>query len=197
MVKLTIISRWKRTAAFALCLVLSLALVMPSFVYAEGKVVRVGWYESPFNFSDRFGRRSGYAYEYQQKIAAHTGWTYEYVEASWPELFDMLKQGKIDILSDVSYTEERAGEMLFPSLPMGVETYYLYTLVKNTAIRTDDLSSLNGKKIGVNRNSFQQGLLRKWAKENGLDVEIVDLTGSEAESNMMLESGEIGGNQHE
>ena len=191
MVKLTIISRWKRTAAFAFCLVLSLALVMPSFVYAEGKVVRVGWYESPFNLTDRYGRRSGYAYEYQQKIAAHTGWTYEYVEASWPELFDMLKQGKIDILSDVSYTEERAGQMLFPSLPMGVETYYLYTLVKNTRIRTDDLSSLNGKKIGANRNSFQQGLLRKWAKENGLDVEVVDLSGTEAESAQMLESGAI------
>ena len=186
MVKLTIISRWKKAAAFALCLVLSLTFVMTSFVCAEGKVVRVGWYESPFNTTDRFGRRSGYAYEYQQKIAAHTGWTYEYVEASWPELFDMLKKGTIDILSDVSYTEERAGQMLFPSLPMGVETYYLYTPVRNTKIRTDDLSSLNGKKIGVNRNSFQQGLLRKWAKENGLDVEIVELSGTEAESSQML-----------
>ena len=27
------------------------------------KVVRVGWYESAFNSTDRFGRRSGYAYE--------------------------------------------------------------------------------------------------------------------------------------
>ena len=79
------------------------------FVYAEGKVVRVGWYDSQFNYSDRFGRRSGYAYEYQQKIAAYTGWTYEYVEASWPDLFDMLKKGEIYLLSDVSYTKEREG----------------------------------------------------------------------------------------
>ena len=49
---------------------------MPFSAFAqqgEQKVVRVGWYESPFNFSDRFGRRSGYAYECQQKIAAYTG----------------------------------------------------------------------------------------------------------------------------
>ena len=41
------------------------------------QVVRVGWYDSPFNMKDQFGRRSGYAYEYQQKIAAYTGWDYE------------------------------------------------------------------------------------------------------------------------
>ncbi len=46
------------------------------------KVVRVGWYESPFNYTDSFGRRAGYAYEYQQKVAAYTGWTYEYVNAT-------------------------------------------------------------------------------------------------------------------
>ncbi|MBR5909719.1 MAG: transporter substrate-binding domain-containing protein, partial [Schwartzia sp.] len=97
----------KKASALTLCLVLTSALVIPSFVYAEGKVVRVGWYDSQFNYSDRFGRRSGYAYEYQQKIAAYTGWTYEYVEASWPDLFDMLKKGEIDLLSDVSYTKER------------------------------------------------------------------------------------------
>ena len=49
---------------------------------AESKVVKVGWYDSPFNFADQFGRRLGYAYEYQQKIAAYTGWTYEYVHGT-------------------------------------------------------------------------------------------------------------------
>lgn len=60
------------------------------------KTVRVGWYESPFNMTDQFGRRSGYAYDYQQKIAAYTGWNYEYVEGSWPDLLQMLMDGEID-----------------------------------------------------------------------------------------------------
>ncbi len=66
------------------------------------KTVRVGWYESTYCYRDQFGRRRGIAYEYQQKIAAHTGWIYEYVEDSWPNLLQMLMDGKIDLLSDVS-----------------------------------------------------------------------------------------------
>ena len=81
------------------------------------KKVRVDWYESKFHQTDRFGRKSGYGYEYQRKVAAYTGWEYEYVEGSWPELFDMLKKGEIDLLTDVSYTEERAESILYSSLP--------------------------------------------------------------------------------
>ena len=69
---------------------------------AGNKIVRVGWYESPFNMTDPNGGRSGYAYEYQQKIAAYTGWKYEYVTTSWPKLLQMLQDGEIDLLSDVS-----------------------------------------------------------------------------------------------
>lgn len=102
-----------------LCLTLVISVAMPITAHAQEtdqKVVRVGWYESPFNTTDDQGRRSGYAYEYQQKIAAYTGWTYEYVDGSWPELMQMLVDGEIDLMSDVSYTEERAEKMLFSAL---------------------------------------------------------------------------------
>ena len=71
----------------------------------QRKVVRVGWYESTFCFRDRYGRRCGIDYEYQNKISAYTGWTYEYVEDSWANLLEKLKKGEIDLLSDVSYTK--------------------------------------------------------------------------------------------
>ena len=64
---------------FTVCLIFA---TFSSFVHAENKVVRVGWYDSPFNYTDSFGRRAGYAYDYQQKVAAYTGWTYEYVSGS-------------------------------------------------------------------------------------------------------------------
>ena len=64
---------------FTVCLIFA---TFSSFVQAENKVVRVGWYDSPFNYTDSFGRRAGYAYDYQQKVAAYTGWTYEYVSGS-------------------------------------------------------------------------------------------------------------------
>ena len=100
----------KKLALFLLCLVLVMTFVAPFSargVVPEAKVVRVGWYESAFHRTDSFGRRSGYGYVYQQRVATYTGWTYEYVEGSWSELLEMLIAGDIDLLSDVSYTEER------------------------------------------------------------------------------------------
>ena len=103
--------RTKRILTLALCLVIVLSLALPlgaSAQKAEPKTVRVGWYESAFHRTDPFGRRSGYGYEYQQRIATYTGWKYEYVEGSWSELLEKLIAGEIDLLSDVSYPEERA-----------------------------------------------------------------------------------------
>lgn len=110
----------KYVTVVMLCLVMAVTLMLPLAANAEGtgKTVRVGWYESPANMTDQYGRRSGYAYEYQEKIAAYTGWNYEYVNGSWPELMQMLIDGKIDLLNNVSYTPERADLMLFPSFPV-------------------------------------------------------------------------------
>ena len=183
----------KRLAAFALCLLLAGALLLPAGARAHdgGKTVRVGWYASAFNRTDQYGRRSGYAYEYQRKIAAYTGWNYEYVEGSWPELLRMLTDGEIDLLSDVSFTEERAERMLFAHMPMGTETYHVFVLPGNTEIHSEDYSSLNGKKVGVNQNSIQCDFFRSWAEKNGVQAELLELTCTQEESVRMLQSHEL------
>ncbi|MCR4656120.1 MAG: transporter substrate-binding domain-containing protein [Lachnospiraceae bacterium] len=135
------------------CLILSVIVpfLIPFTVHAgavERKTVKVGWHEAPHYITDENGRRSGYSYEYQMKVAAYTGWEYECVEGTWSDLFEMLKKGEIDIMSDVSYTEERARDMLFTSLPMGTEAYYVFVAPDDKEIVADDLSTLNGKKIG-------------------------------------------------
>lgn len=182
-----------RIAALTLSLLLLAVLVLPanSFAQGTGEVVRVGWFESPFNTTDELGRRSGYAYDYQQKLAAYTGWTYEYVEGSWSQLLQMLKDGKIDLLSDVSYTEERGSEMLFSSLPMGAEEYYLYVKAGNDEISAEDFSTFNGKKVGVNQGSIQIDLFHDWEAANGVEAELVELTGKEEDNFGKLTRGEI------
>ena len=169
-------------------LVLALNLI---FATAAAKTVRVGWFESPFNYSDNYDRRFGYAYDYQQKIAAYTGWTYEYVDGTWSELLNKLKTGEIDLLSDVSYTPERAGQMFFSSLPMGAETYFLFTTTDNAEITMKDIASLNGKKIGVNKGSVQRDMFLDWAAENNISAQIVELSALEKDAFQMLQHGEI------
>ena len=82
----------RRFSALLLCLfVMAASLPAPVARATEPeKTVRVGWYDSSYNTVDQYGRRSGYAYEYQLKIAAYTGWTYEYVNGSWSDLLQML-----------------------------------------------------------------------------------------------------------
>ena len=156
---------------------------------AAETIVRVGWYESPFNQTDAYGRRSGYAYEYQQKIAALTGWKYEYVTGSWSDLLEMLKEGKIDLLSDVSYTEERSTQMLYSSLPMGAEEYYIFVAPGNDEITPEDLSTLNGKKIAINKGSIQIGLFQNWAQANGVNAEILEISCEVSEGLTKLQRG--------
>ncbi len=174
-----------------LCLVLAAAILLPSAVslHAEEKTVRVGWYDSSYNTIDSSGNRTGYAYEYQLKIASYTGWKYEYVNGSWSDLMHMLNNGDIDLMSDVSYTRERAKHILYSDLPMGTEEYFLFIAPGNQEIKLSDPSTLNEKRVGVNNDSLQADLYVKWAEENGVSSELVLLNTSEDESLRMMETG--------
>ena len=188
----------RRFAALFLCLALALSCLclIPAAAAAEEaaeeqKLVRVGWYDTPFNYKDAFNRRTGYAYEYQLKIAAYTGWKYEYVEGTWPELLQMVKDGHIDLMSDVSYLEERTEYMLYSNLPMGQELYFLYVSPDNAEISAEDVTTLEGKKVGITAETIQNGLFRDWTASRGISVQIIELTCTEAESLDMLNRGEL------
>ena len=186
--------RRKRMLLIALCLAVAIGMLLPLFVCAretEQKVVRVGWYESAFHRTDQFGRRSGYGYEYQQRVATYTGWTYEYVEGSWSELFEKLVDGEIDLLSDVSYTPERAEKILYSAEAMGGEDYHVFIAPDNTEIRPDDFSTMNGKRVGVNKNSIQEQLFIDWAEKHDVHPIIEELSVKTPELLEMLARGEI------
>ncbi|MBR4721297.1 MAG: EAL domain-containing protein [Clostridia bacterium] len=183
----------RQIVGIILIIILTGAILLPSAIYAEkpAKNVRVGWYESPFNSTDKNGRRSGYAYEYQLKIAAYSGWDFTYISGSWPELLQMLKDGKIDLMSDVSFTEDRANDMLFSELPMGTEEYCIFISPSNKEITAEDYSSLNGKRIGVNKGSVQVDFYNRWAEQHNVNAELVELNNTEVESIKLLSSGDL------
>ena len=184
-------SKAKRFTILFLALLLAVPFWLPAAARAEQKTVRVGWHDDPYFITDQFGRNTGYSYEFQMKVAAYTGWTYEYVKGTWPELLQMLKDGQIDMLSDVSFLPARAEEMLFASLPMGSEAYYLFVSPDNTEIKADDYSTLNGKKVGVTRSTIQEGFITEWITQHGLQVELVGLNNSEEDSMLLLQDGTL------
>ena len=175
----------RRIKCLIFLLPLILTLIAPAIpAYAENNhtVVRVGWHEPPYFITDESGRKSGYSYEYQRKVAAYTGWEYEYVEGSWSDLLQMMKAGEIDLLSDVSYLEERTKDMLYTSIPMGTEAYYVFVAPGNREISSEDLSTLNGKKVGVAKGSIQREFFLDWAASRNISFTLVETTAIEQES---------------
>ncbi len=179
----------KRITAIAFIMMLILNIAAPLFVYADGsepKTVRVGRHEPPYFITDPSGRQSGYSYEYQRKVAAYTGWKYEYVEGTWTDLMQMLKDGKIDLMSDVSYKPERANYMLYSSIPMGTESYYVFISPDNKEITSDNIASLNGKRVGVAKGSIQRDYFVDWAEKHKINVDLVELNSSGEDSLKLL-----------
>ena len=185
---------FKRYICILLCLVLYITvLTLPvSAEEAKNRTVRVGWYEGTYNTTGPDGKKRGYSYEYQQAVAAHTGWKYEYVEGSWAELMNMLKSGEIDLMGGISYTEERSTSMLFSELPMGEDKYYLYVNPSDTDISASDLTTLNGKRIGVLPDTLSARRFCEWEKSHGVDTQQVDITSTD-DARQKLHNQEIDG----
>ena len=184
----------QRYICILLCLVLY-STVLPFSVSAEGaknRTVRVGWYEGTYNTTGSDGKKRGYSYEYQQAVAAHTGWKYEYVEGSWAELMSMLKSGEIDLMGGISYAEERSASMFFSELPMGEAKYYLYINSSDTDISASDLTALNGKRIGVVPDTFSARRFYEWEKSHGVDTQKVDITSTD-DARQKIQNQEIDG----
>ena len=155
------------------------------------KVVKVGWTESVFSFSDINGRRDGYAYEYQCKIAAYSGWKIEYVEGTWTNLLHMLEKGEIDVLNDVNKIPSRMDKMLFSDRAMGKEEYFILIKANNTSISEEDYSTLNGKKVGIEADTVQTDIFLEWERKNGVEAELVDRSMHGDEMVSKLDSGEF------
>ena len=184
----------QRYICILLCLILYIT-VLPLPVSAEeakSRTVRVGWYEGTYNTTGPDGQRRGYSYEYQQAVAAHTGWKYEYVEGSWAELMSMLKNGEIDLLGGISYAKERSASMLFSELPMGEDKYYLYVDLSNTDISASNLPTLNGKRIGVMPDTLSARQFYEWEKSYGVNTQQADIISTD-DARQKLQNHEIDG----
>lgn len=146
---------------------------------SEGDTIRIGWYEDSYNITGKKGQKSGYGYEYQQSVAAYTGWRYHYVKDGWSDLLGLIEKGNLDIMSGVSYTRERADKMLFSELPMGKEKYYLYVDLKHTNISASDTKTLDGKRIGLLKGSIQATQFYEWEKKQGIHLKHIYVTSYE------------------
>ena len=172
----------RKSVCALLSLLLLLSAVLPVKAAAETapvKVVRVGSFEDTFNYCNEKGARKGYGYELLETLSGYTGWQFEYVTCDWSDCFEKLENGEIDIMGGISYTEDRAEEMLFSDEPMGEEKYYLYADLSRADISASDFKTLDGKKIGVVMGTEPEVMLAEWEEKHGIKTEHVNISNNE------------------
>ena len=172
----------RKSVCALLSLLLLLSAVLPVKAAAETapvKVVRVGSFEDTFNYCNEKGARKGYGYELLQTLSGYTGWQFEYVTCDWSDCFEKLENGEIDIMGGISYTEDRAEEMLFSDEPMGEEKYYLYADLSRADISASNFKTLNGKKVGVLMGTEPEVMLTEWEEKYGLKTQHVNISNNE------------------
>lgn len=172
----------RKSVCALLSLLLLLSAVLPVKAAAETapvKVVRVGSFEDTFNYCNEKGARKGYGYELLETLSGYTGWQFEYVTCDWSDCFEKLENGEIDIMGGISYTEDRAEEMLFSDEPMGEEKYYLYADLSRADISASDFKTLDGKKIGVVMGTEPEVMLTEWEEKHGIKTEHVNVYNNE------------------
>ena len=159
-----------------LCVVVLVVSLAQQNVRAAGPsedTVRVGYYEQEvFQEGAADGTvKTGYAYEYYQKLSEYAGWRYEYVYGEFGDLYQMLLDGDIDFLAGLAWREDRESIIGYPDAAMGNETYSLVKHDVDDDI-TLDISTLNGRKIGV-IDSAMVDVLQNFLKEHSIQAEVV------------------------
>ena len=178
----TMRSLTRKSVCALLSLLLLLSAVLPVKAVAETapiKIIRVGSFEDTFNYCNEKGTRKGYGYELLQTLSGYTGWQFEYVTCDWSDCFEKLKNDEIDIMGGISYTEDRAEEMLFSDEPMGEEKYYLYVDLSRADISASNFKTLNGKKVGVLMGTEPEVMLTEWEEKYGIKTQHVNISNNE------------------
>lgn len=123
----------KSAATFFKTLIASFLLTATiAFPSAHGeslspRTVRVGYpIQTGLTGKDADGNYYGYTYEYLEEIAQYTGWDYEFVEVpgdsdqSLITLLEMLRNGEIDLMGGMLYTQGMASQYDYSSHSYGV-----------------------------------------------------------------------------
>lgn len=158
---------WLVALLFGFCLWLS-AEKGPA---AEKHLIRVGIYQNrPKVFWDRDGRPQGIFIDIIEEIAAREGWRLKYIKDDWHRHLSSLEKGEIDILVDVTFSEERARRFAFNKIPL-FESWLQAYVYQPLAI--EKVTDLDGCRVAVLKGAIQEDFLRELKEKYDINVTIV------------------------
>ena len=117
--------------------------------------------------------KSGYGYEYLQKVAKYTNWEYEYVYGDWADLYNQFLNGEIDLFPGLVDGAHLTAGILCPVRPMDVDNYYIFVRDEFSDIDFEKLTDVTNFRIGCIKDHPSAKRLKEWIRDQGVEAEIV------------------------
>ncbi len=166
----------KRLMAFAVCLFLiSTALqTVEGAETAADQTVKAGiFYFDGYHMKDEDGNLTGYGIGFLDLVSRYSHLNFAYVgyDRSWDEMFTMLDNGEIDVVTSARKTPAREEKYAF-SLPIGKSDTVLSVRSGNAERKAGDHKTYDGMIVGVLVGRSQEQRLAEFAEEKGFSYKI-------------------------
>ena len=111
----------------------------------------------PFSFIKN-GKKIGFTQDLISLISKKSGLSFEEIGGSWPEIYKLFLDSKIDVISEISFRKDR--------LPFTLYTQSYYEIPIGIFTRNDfgtytGLESLRNKKVGVVKDTYIIDIFKK------------------------------------
>lgn len=184
-----------------MCSLLSILLFCNISIQADEpddkQIIKVGFPQIPgYSETEPDGTRTGLVVDYLNEIAKYTNWKYEYIDVSPETMMEQFNNGEFDLLGGVFYSRELEDVVAFPNFNSGYSRAFLFARPHDQELKSYDLSSINGKIIGVYDDSSETIYrFQKFLDVNHIDCTIQYYSMEQLDENgtlfQYLESGEV------
>jgi signal transduction histidine kinase/ActR/RegA family two-component response regulator len=156
------------------------------------KQVAVGYDVSgSYMYQNQDGEYRGLTVEFLYELAKYTNWQYKFVPfKNWGEAVQSLRDGKIDMLPTMLKSPAREKEMFFSARRMGNIYVGLIVGKQDQESTYGEFAELQGKRIGVRRNTVDEAKFKAWAAAHNLQYTPVEFNGQQ-DLLAALDKGEI------
>ena len=140
----------RRLVLIILFSVFYMTVTLPAIFSSSPTTIKAGIYENEPKIFTVNGKPSGFWVGLLNHIALQEDWNIVWVHGTWEDCLRMLEEGKIDLMPDVAYTEERGEEYVFQNETVFISWARVYVPVSSNIQSFPDLDN---QKIAVLKGS--------------------------------------------
>lgn len=140
---------------------------------SEGRTLKVAFPEMEgISETDEYGTHTGLMVDYLNEIAKYTDWEYEYISVSNDDLISNFMDGQYDLMGGTFYSPGFEEYFAYPDYNTGRSRGVLLCRRDDDSLRGYDLTTLNGKTIGVYEKAGEKiRHLKEFLASNDLDCQ--------------------------